>query len=598
MKNHFIHLISALVLMNPLSGLSDPLEIPNTFVAGRPAIAAEINQNFSAVKESVDSNSSRLVALETTQAGAYNARYYGAKGDGLADDFVAIQSALDAAGATKGTVYVPPGTYLVSNSLVVPPGVILQGAGMNATVLRNPEGALPGVEVNGNIAYATIAMVGVSHSGVRDLAVDHATFGADTNGIVMIPGGPNGSGAPTTYSFVERCRIEGADSHQYLIWNMRGMHNVIRDNVVNGNVLGNTSSQQEGIELFGGEDVQVLNNRVSNVGSSGIYLTEDLALVPGTYFKNILVQGNVVTGGHRGISIPVASEVNNLMVTNNTVTGQADRGLFFATSSSAKASNVLIHGNMFVAQRGNALVINGQQSPHWLGVSIQGNILSGEGGTVRPLCALIEVINVDLKLNSVTNGGATLCQIHSAKDVRIVGNSFHRTPNHALHIVDSERVFVSGNSFTDYSMVEGSSHGVFIQASNGVNRNIRVTDNLFRFGGTESYAAYATPQSEDVQFQSNVLDYVPTFSAPFRNDAAINALANHYFEKSSSFRRGIYLGYGLMPQLGGGSGGIVGMHNVDVPPTLNTDNGGVLYVEGGALKYRGSNGTITVLGTP
>jgi hypothetical protein len=180
----------------------------------------------------------------------------------------------------------------------------------------------------------------------------------------------------------------------------------------------------------------------------------------------------------------------------------------------------------------------------------------------------------------------------------VIGNSFSFTPAHALHIVDSENVFVSGNSFTDYSMVGNRGHGVYIQANTAVNRYIRVIDNLFRFSNSESYAAYATPQSDNIQFQANILDYVPTFSTPFRNDAVTNALFNQHWEKSSSFRRGIYVGYGLVPQLGGGSGGVVGLHNVDAPPSANPSSGGVLYVEEGALKYRGSNGTVTVLGSP
>ncbi|MFF7750434.1 hypothetical protein ACFZCP_14480 [Streptomyces sp. NPDC007971] len=45
-----------------------------------------------------------------------------------------------------------------------------------------------------------------------------------------------------------------------------------------------------------------------------------------------------------------------------------------------------------------------------------------------------------------------------------------------------------------------------------------------------------------------------------------------------------------------GSGvGVIGMANATTIPTTNPSSGGVLYVEGGALKYRGSNGTVSVL---
>src|SRR5438093_2300403 len=42
----------------------------------------------------------------------FNVRQFGARGDGIAKDTVAIQAAMDAAGKTGGTLYLPPGRYL------------------------------------------------------------------------------------------------------------------------------------------------------------------------------------------------------------------------------------------------------------------------------------------------------------------------------------------------------------------------------------------------------------------------------------------------------------------------------------------------------
>lgn len=46
----------------------------------------------------------------------------------------------------------------------------------------------------------------------------------------------------------------------------------------------------------------------------------------------------------------------------------------------------------------------------------------------------------------------------------------------------------------------------------------------------------------------------------------------------------------------GGGQGVVAISNADTVPTTNPTSGGVLYVQAGALKYRGSSGTITTLG--
>jgi hypothetical protein len=46
----------------------------------------------------------------------------------------------------------------------------------------------------------------------------------------------------------------------------------------------------------------------------------------------------------------------------------------------------------------------------------------------------------------------------------------------------------------------------------------------------------------------------------------------------------------------GGGNGVLGIANATTVPTSNPTGGGILYVEAGALKYRGSSGTITTLG--
>ncbi|MEN6372893.1 MAG: glycosyl hydrolase family 28-related protein [Armatimonadota bacterium] len=58
-----------------------------------------------------------------------SAKDYGAKGDGITDDTAAIQKALDAVTKTQGIVYLPAGSYKISNSLFVPERVTLMGEG-------------------------------------------------------------------------------------------------------------------------------------------------------------------------------------------------------------------------------------------------------------------------------------------------------------------------------------------------------------------------------------------------------------------------------------------------------------------------------------
>jgi len=52
--------------------------------------------------------------------------------------------------------------------------------------------------------------------------------------------------------------------------------------------------------------------------------------------------------------------------------------------------------------------------------------------------------------------------------------------------------------------------------------------------------------------------------------------------------------FNLTPSIGGGSG-VIGISNRTTAPTSNPSGGGILYCEAGALKYRGSGGTVTTI---
>jgi len=67
----------------------------------------------------------------------FSVKDFGAVGDGSNDDTSEIQLALDAAGATstKQTVYLPAGTYKITNRLSIPQNVSFVGAGMGNTII-------------------------------------------------------------------------------------------------------------------------------------------------------------------------------------------------------------------------------------------------------------------------------------------------------------------------------------------------------------------------------------------------------------------------------------------------------------------------------
>lgn len=75
----------------------------------------------------------------------FNVKAYGATGNGSTDDTAAIQACLNA--ASNGTVYFPPGTYVVSSTLVIANAMLVQFACMRGPTLKWTGGASPIIHI-------------------------------------------------------------------------------------------------------------------------------------------------------------------------------------------------------------------------------------------------------------------------------------------------------------------------------------------------------------------------------------------------------------------------------------------------------------------
>lgn len=152
--------------------------------------------------------------VEAKLAQTVSVKDFGAVGDGVTDDTQAFQNALDAA---DGEVYVPPGQYNLSATLVFPltSGVGLIGEGESRqtanpypTVLRFTQLSTPAIQIRGD--GQTLKNLVVRAIDARENApLDSTAFG------VLLEGPDTASGSPENCN-IQNVFIEGHPSHGFV----------------------------------------------------------------------------------------------------------------------------------------------------------------------------------------------------------------------------------------------------------------------------------------------------------------------------------------------------------------------------------------------
>lgn len=125
-------------------------------------------------------------------------------------------------------------------------------------------------------------------------------------------------------------------------------------------------------------------------------------------------------------------------------------------------------------------------------------------------------------------------------------------------------------------------------------------DILMRFGGAGAYAANdsstaTTPGGNKASIEFRAAG---TWSSSTDNPTKIEFKTCPVGSATFALRLTVdsagNMAIGATPSVGGGVG-VVFIANAGTVPASNPSGGGILYVEAGALKYRGSSGTITTL---
>lgn len=127
---------------------------------------------------------------------------HGAVGDGTTNDYAAIQATIDLMATNGGVVFFPPGTYALSQPIVIKSKVHLKGSGNAATVIKL-KNTINNDVIVGN-AYGTGGIVDAS---ISDLTIDgnKANNLVSGNGMII-----DAQRFALNHVLIKNCRTDGA----------------------------------------------------------------------------------------------------------------------------------------------------------------------------------------------------------------------------------------------------------------------------------------------------------------------------------------------------------------------------------------------------
>ncbi len=295
----------------------------------------------------------------------------------------AIKSALNSAGG-GGKVVLRSGTYTISSTLTVPPGVDFTGAGESATtVLASSTANVDPMITTGSNSNITIENMTVNQNGESAASSQNlSSYMVETRGTNEIIQNV-ATRDPSTYS------VATVGANKFCIRD----NNVLQDPAENGKY-----NQLDGIHILSSSNGDILNNYVDNSYDGAT--DGDDALVAHAYggpVSNVRYQGNVVRGGQNGVGIAIwdyDDNISGLTITGNEIWGEegighgngysGDTGDF---SNSTITGNNIHNNNSGISLGANSVTVSGNRLCSSGSVSVSGSGNSVSNNSTYAGCA-------------------------------------------------------------------------------------------------------------------------------------------------------------------------------------------------------------------
>lgn len=426
---------------------------------------------------------------------------FGADPTGANDSTQAFQAALDAAGSDGAVVLVPAGTYSISNRLVVPGGVTLEGTSRTRSVVKITTNAglvrtggaaavIRNLRLDGNDQVAVEQdAIAVLHSLCLVEDVDLVSWSRWAVGIfstTRVPGDyfdPAASEPSITDVVVRRCRFLGPDvarvegaSNQYAnaggIYVGPGVTNFTLEGIllkaspgpsstgnysgvradstrfgqITGNRIDGKGRTFDGIVAWGGKDLVILGNVIENPHDDGVTYRDNGS---GEDAESVLIANNEMFNcGTSGVLCPEGGPFKSINVVNNLIDTTVLSGIRFGGAVLSTCSGNVIRN---AAQYGiDVQGAGGGNTNPTTDSTISGNTIEGSGWSgihVMPKCERVTLAG-NLVKGSGTSGAAPNRHgiLVEAPDTTVEGNVVSGSAGDGIKLVPPATFgIVSGN---------------------------------------------------------------------------------------------------------------------------------------------------------
>ena len=354
---------------------------------------------------------------------------FGAVGDGIADDTLAIQAAIDSLTALSGgAIHIPAGTYLASG-IVVSNNITITGNGAASVLKQN--GSAGVITCDSGSSTAFVKNIKITNLKLLGTVVEDGF--SEFIHLIALNGVKN--------CIIESCIIEGYRGDGVYIGSGSSAgqerHNInvtIQNNYINGVNRDN----RNGISVIDCDGLTIQNNYIVNSSRNSMPGAIDLEPDNQAYhvIKNVNIVGNYITlcGGNVGqisvyvqgsVPLPTNINISNNFIWNNTLSATSSYGISFAINRNLTATdanqNITINDNVIQDGAGAIFLMSGK------GINIVGNfmqrlILGVNIGYLTSTAMNVRFINNTLeKCGTVSKIGLT---VFGVDNLDIINNEF------------------------------------------------------------------------------------------------------------------------------------------------------------------------------